>query len=350
MNKKFEQCINRDYGYDFIRFLAMMLIVFHHIVKVWQNYNYNVHTSLLYIVRHDAISFGRVGVALFFILSGALLIKKYYDHLNNISFYKKRLVRIEVPHMIGFLCAFALQYLINPRIINVDIIGAIFSFIGLGYSGEFWNKLGVRSIWVIGEWFTAVIIFLYLIFPLMRWLFINYLKIGSFIISFIFLLNLEFEILTYHNGWFSITNGMMCFWMGMLFEKYKHVFDKKWCISLLSCVAIIYWFINPKDILGYKYLSCFVFSCLLFICLYRIKFSNTLVQFVCKYNYEIYLTHHRIFILLFPALLTSKSNDAQLVISAIFLIGITFLLSKSLQQISDRTINLFSRFLSFKSK
>ncbi len=338
----------RDRGYDFIRFFAMSMIVIHHIFTTWKEQHYHIPEFIANIVGRGAIGFGGVGVALFFMLSGALLIKKYETGLKASEFYKKRLWRIEIPQMIGFFCAFWCQYLVTPHIINHKPESLFFSFIGLGYSGEFWAQFGRRNVWVIGEWFTAVIIILYILFPALRWLFVNHKNTGGCIIALLFLINLKYQILTYHRGWFSITNGLMCFWMGMLFEKYKYILCRRPAIGACAAFVILYWIVNPQQILGYSYLSCFIFSLPLFVVLYQITFSNRFIRFVSKYNYEIYLVHHRVFILLFPALLTAKSNAWQLGIAAVLLTGITLLLSESLHRATEWGQNKIYRLLHIK--
>ena len=326
----------RDLGYDFIRFIAMLFILLHHLNTTWYEFHYNIPSIVNMTIGRGNLNMGGVGVALFFMISGALLIARYKTVLNIKNFYMKRLIRIEIPQMICFFCAFWCQYLIDPNIVNSKIGGIVISFLGLNYSGDIWIQyFNIYPLWVVGEWFTAVIIILYVLFPLLRWVYCKYCLTGGIIITLIFLINLKYEVLTRGNGWFSITNGLMCFWVGMLFEKYKQKICTKSITTILILAAILYWSINPAQIFGYMYLSCFIFSILLLAILYQIKYSNKFTKFICKYNYEIYLVHHRVFILFLPALLTSASNAAQLVISSILVIAITFLLSKSLQEISS---------------
>lgn len=329
---------DRDLGYDFIRFFAMMLIVIHHIYTTCQEFKYPMPSEFINLVAHGVLGFGGTGVALFFMLSGAILMKKYENNLNYKEFYIKRLLRIEIPQMIGFFCAFWCQYLIWPSILTTTFEGILVSFLGLGYAEEFWAQFGIHSIWVIGEWFTAVIIILYILFPLSRKLFIANKFTGGGV-ALLFILNLKYQIFSYVGGWFSITNGLMCFWMGMYFEKYKHLLNKRIVVYLCAIAALIFWIVNPLQVFGYAYLSCFIFSMLLFIIIYQVKITNKFTSFICKYNYEIYLIHHRVFILFFPALLTARSNSYQLIISAILLTGITFLLAIALSKASNIVVN-----------
>ncbi|MCM1324608.1 MAG: acyltransferase family protein [Acetobacter sp.] len=270
------------------------------------------------------------GVALFFILSGAVLIARYRDDFNFKEFYAKRFIRICVPQWIGFIGAFLLCFVVNKNIINFDWRGMVISFLGLNYTSLSWAELGIRVMWIIGEWFTAVIIIVYLLFPFLRFLFIKHRISGSIFILFMGLLNLKFQILSYANGWFSFSNGIMYFWLGMLFDEYKGLFySKKLLLCLLMFLNgfIIY---NPEDIIGIKYIPCFISSLLVFPLLYQIRFSTRFTQYICKYNYELYLIHHRIYIILIPALLKAKSNDLQIILAFVFLTLIVFYFSELL--------------------
>lgn len=325
----------RDIGYDFIRFTAMILI--HHLFTTFREFGYKVPDIWYKLVARDAIEFGGVGVALFFILSGTLLIKKYKENLEWKDFYYKKFIRIECAQWIGFITAFALTYCVYSHIINYDFLGILISFLGMNYSGVIWSDFGIQTVWVIGEWFTAVIIICYALFPLLRSLFNKSKTLGTIIIGTIFLLNLKFEILTYGNGWFSITNGIMCFWCGMLFEEYKSYISKL-IIHINYLFIVVFIYINPPTICGAKYLSCFIFSLALFVALYQIKYSNLLTQYVCKYNYELYLVHHRIYILFLPALLNKSSNGIQIFIASIFMLFLSSLAAQALHKATNFTI------------
>lgn len=324
----------RDTGYDFIRFFATLLIVIHHFYTTCRDLKIVTNENVKYIINHGATGFGGVGVALFFILSGAVLWMTN-KNISIIDFLKKRFTRICIPQWIGFVSA-ALLTIAAGREIDCDFWGGIISFLGLNYAGAFWKQFDIKTVWLIGEWFTAVIILLYVLFPLLRWAFAKHRIISTIIITTIFLLNLKFQILTYRGGWFSITNGLMFLWLGMLFEEYKDIICNKKVLIPLAIFAIAFWYLNPRELFGFKYLSCFVFSISLFILLYQVKLTSKFIQYISKYNYEIYLVHHRIYIILIPALLKANHvNDFQILLAFVFLTGIVFLLSEQLQKLSN---------------
>ena len=178
---------------------------------------------------------------------------------------------------------------------------------------------------------------------ILKYLFKKARLITTIVISLIFLVNLKLQILSGCEGWFSISNGLMAFWTGMLFQEYKQYITNPLIIGS-GIICIITFIMNPSNILGVDYtkqLICLIFSALLFIVLYNIKISNPFTKYVSKYNYEIYLVHHRIFILFFPALITIKSNNLQVIFAFLVLTGIVFLVSEFLQKISNKMLNLF---------
>jgi peptidoglycan/LPS O-acetylase OafA/YrhL len=262
---------------------------------------------------------------------------RYRDKLNWRSFYFKRFLRISIPQWIGFIVAFLIMFIVKKNLIHSEFLGTVVSFLGVNYAHDFWSNMGISPVWVIGEWFTTVIILIYAFFPLMRFVFLRHRWSGTFVILLTCLLNLKFQILSYDEGFFSISNGFMYVWLGMLFDEYKHLLNKKILLGIFSLfVALMIW--NPLNLLNIRYLPCLISSLLIFPLLYQIRFSNCLTRYICKYNYELYLTHLRIYIVLLPALLTAKSNDLQIVLAFVFLTAIVCYFSELLSKASQHTI------------
>ena len=325
----------RDVGYDFIRFFAMFLILIQHFFSSCDSVGFKYSLFLKNIIEHGSVKFGGVGVALFFMLSGAVLSLSSKNNISIKEFYKKRLLRIEIPQILGFAFAFGVIFITTNRdIIHNDILGIIISALGLTYTGLPWlDYFHINTFWVVGEWFTAVIILLYVLFPLLKYLFDKFCLISTIVITIIFVLNLKFKILSAANGWFSITNGLMYFWLGCLFNEYKKYLREY--IHIYIVLATIIWFANPLGILGHNYLPCFLFSILLFLILYDVKISNRFTNFICKYCYEIYLTHHRVYDLLLPVFLCAWGSVLQLGLAFIFLLAIIFVVSMLLHKMSN---------------
>lgn len=286
---------------------------------------------------------GGVGVVLFFALSGALLIQKYKGkQFKTTSFMKKRLTRIYIPHCIAYVIAFLVCGILYPSWYRVgnNIFGFLISLLGMDFWGElFYTKFNIQSYWLVGEWFTAVIVILYLLFPLLRCLYIRFPIYTSIILGFIFILNLQLRIFTFGNGWFSITNGIMAFWLGMLLSDIKFRLNRRTCG--ISCIMLLlFMLINPPVIMGNDYLPTFLFGMLFFFVLLHINYSNKVIEYLCKYNFEIYLVHHRIFILLIPVFMGKAFSASQKILLFIGLFLIVFYAAEKLSIISNKTHTL----------
>lgn len=334
----------RSKGYDFIRFTATILIVIWHFITTISEQNI-LNINLDYI-NINYINFGSIGVGLFFILSGALLINKYIDDINIKEFYKKRIIRIFIPFWITYIIFYLLTAIINIDIINYDKIGILCSLLGLDLFGEpLFNIFNISLLWLAGEWFTTVIVITYLLFPILRYLFKHKRILTTIILLIIFILNLKYEVLTYGNGFFSITNGIMYFWIGMIFNKYKEKINLK--IILINIILCIVCLLMPlKNFLWY--LPCFIFNVALFGIIYKCKYNTKFTNYICKYNYEIYLTHHRIYILFIPLLLSNSSSIFIIILTFIFLSILILLISEKISLSTNKILNL--KTIAFKKK
>ncbi|MCD8356571.1 MAG: acyltransferase [Clostridia bacterium] len=101
-------------------------------------------------------SFCKIGVDIFFMMSGLGLYNSFNRDNNILRFYKKRLTRL------------------LPAYIFVVVIWAVIS-VGLSIESltDFFWKYSLVSFWLDGElaeWFIAAIVLLYLIFPVLYWL------------------------------------------------------------------------------------------------------------------------------------------------------------------------------------
>ena len=216
---------------------------------------------------------------------------------------------------------------------NLDISGLIISMFGLAYSQEFWNMFDIKIYYYIGEWFTAVIIVLYLIFPFFRYCYLKSKVFTILSVSIIFLINLKYEILTYEGGWYSISNALMCFLIGFLFQDYKEILENNRKIFYFAIsFVIIYYVISPYEILQSHCLASLLFSSVLFFILYEIKYSNIFINYISNYNYEIYLVHHQIQRILIPFFLYKYSSDFQKLATFIISFGLILIIAKYLRE------------------
>ena len=321
-------------GYDSVRFVATLFILVHHFNTTCSETGVPLFWAIRDLIQR--FDMGGVGVGLFFILSGALQYRKNKESVLVIPYYRGRLLRIYIPYWIGFAVAILAVYITESGIIYSIInnkIGLLISILGLNYSSAFWTQIGIKpGILLVGEWFTAVIVLLYVLFPLLHRLFKTHRKIGTAIVFIVFVMNLKLEILTYHNGYFSITNGVMYLWLGMLYEEYRESIKKRW--GIISWIVMVSIFVTRPYIFGTSYLPCFIMSIASFVYFYQLKVDFQFSRFVCKYSYEIYLIHHRLFLMFMPMLLDPDSKQSQIIICFMLLTALVFLLAEKLHDAS----------------
>lgn len=285
--------IEHDYRLDIIRCIAMFFIVTAHFA-----YSFQMTDSILYGYKNGG--WGSVGTAIFFILSGyCLQIKKwnFSSKKEQFLFYKKRFFSIYPLLWLTFILGYVTNSLIlgdfkyggNPLLI-------ILSFLGIdGYATYF----GVKGYYVIGEWFTAIIIFVYLLYPLIHYLFSRF-RIGTTIILGVcYFLNV-FVCKTLPPD-ISIFTGLFLFWIGMLIHEYKDILSGRKTLliitSLLISVIVIfvplpYW----NSSLPWKNLLALCIFMLIYLLSsnmkYRNRKANDFLKFEGKLCYAVYLCHH----------------------------------------------------------
>lgn len=80
-------------SFDLIRCISMLIIVIYHWECTYEQLNVNGYHQYLPLIK--GIDWGRVGVTMFFMLSGASLQYNYSERkLQWIDFYKKRWISI----------------------------------------------------------------------------------------------------------------------------------------------------------------------------------------------------------------------------------------------------------------
>lgn len=333
----------RDRGYDCIRALATVMIVVFHFVLCAQEAKgaYAPRGILMFI--DGRCNLGRLGVAWFTILSGSVLWKTHAGELDAKRFYAKRIVRIFIPLWIAYAFFYAISLTRDPGIAGVPFHSVLISLLGLDFYHYYF--VGSWNLILVGEWYTSVIVTLYLLFPLLHWLFTEHRKPTTIAMLVLFALNLKLEILTTSDGAWSVVNAVVLFWMGMLFEEYEHLIadDRRVVLSSLVLAGFIFVFLRRSDLFGFSYLITFVFALLTYIAAYAllplITWAEPAVRRISDLSYEIYLIHHRIFYLLVPVLVGAGTGKPAIVCVFLALAALICLLSACLSAASRAVRN-----------
>jgi peptidoglycan/LPS O-acetylase OafA/YrhL len=256
-------------------------------------------TIKLNLVQNSFILNASICVDFFFILSGFVISKNYFDKIkskNELSkFFKKRYLRLYPLHfllLIIFLLVEIVKYFFaNQRglvsnsipFVQNDII-SFFSHL-LNLQALFANENSFNG----PSWSISVEFFCYFIFALIFYLFnkrLIYVLIFSILLFYIIYFNLNYPV----NGIESIIRGLFCFNLGILFylfKKNKYFYYLTFLSLIFFCILKIY----------------YIFFIILFLIILNIVVSKKIsainsflkikvFTFLGSISYGIYMIHH----------------------------------------------------------
>lgn len=312
---------------DIIRCIATLLILIYHYNCTLLEFGETNIWRFGY--AWGSYSVGAIGVVLFFMLSGTALIYNY--GANAVFDCKKFLLKRLSKMFLLYWALYIIVYIVYAvRYHNVLFNGGspvtiLFSFFQLDFFDDIIYQKWGGVYWLVGEWFSTVIIFIYIVFPFLRHLYIKYWKTTTLILFFLFWCNNYLQILTFGNGYFSITNGVFAFWLGMIFLKVKYSSKIKLTAFILLIALLIF---NPSNFFNIEYFPVFLFSLCLYVFLYGFDYQSNLVKSISNISYEVYLLHHRIQILIIPYLIAECEYISQKILLFVFVTVSIFIASK----------------------
>ena len=318
MNQK-----KRDIRIEFIRGLSMLIIVMYHyscaleikgIEGTWRPF-----------WRFANGAWGEAFVIVFFMISGYVMMLQYEEALDIKQFYKKRWLSIFPMFYITWGCMYlvrTIQYK-NPLWGGNPVL-LIYSFLGMdGYL-----KNGEMNYYTVGEWFLGAIILLYLLFPLLRLLYIKGPFLVTIILSVLFLLFEITDVILFYRR----TDMFFCiyaFWCGMIFWKYRKYLQNI-SISIISIIiCIVLCFLDCTNICS-EITAIHIFGISVFTLLYNLpieRFSKAyeIFPFLSKYSYAVMLVHQVLIywgIRVFQILKISFNIGLFIVIISVYFVGI----------------------------
>ena len=279
--------IARESNIDIIRVLSVFIIVNFHFCAALGRIE-----SPFY--RYANGGWGSVGTTMFYLMSGYVMMLNYpkVEHIK--AYYQKRALSLYPTFYIVFLAGY-LYHSIDMK--NFQYGGAPWRFLYsiLGIDG-YMTMNGIQTYYIIGEWFTGVIIICYLLYPILNLLIQKY-QLATTLILFLF----YFSNICFH---FSktvpdaaICTGLFLFWLGMLMQTHSnHIKQTKillpiciLCIISIVSIKLPFFELPYKNLLGIS-----IFTILYILCNQRTLPVNIekYVQYICKISYPIYLCHH----------------------------------------------------------
>ncbi len=283
----------RHVNLDVIRIIAILLVFNFHFCGL-----FSLVESPLYKGANGGT--GLIGVTMFYLLSGFLLEKGDVVLPLN-TYYKKRFLTI-YP-MIWMM--FPVFYLIQALRTGSFLYGGapwkvLLSLLGVD---SYVQLYGVQTYYVIGEWFTAVIVVVYLLYPLLQAAIRKSEPVTGIVLFALYFGNILIGIQKGITPDASIFTGLFLFYVGMLLRRHRGLLETyRIPIMIASAtVMLLTALVRFPKIGGYGLLWTNLLGGSLFLLIYlmlrRTTVSGFLKSAIClvsSVTYGIYLCHHRI--------------------------------------------------------
>lgn len=259
------------------------------LVVLYHSSGYLLNGSGSNLFSHIASSaLGMVAVAAFFTLSG-LAIKYNNSDLDIRSFYKKRFLSI-FP---SFWFVWGIAYLIKvikcqSFFYNGRKLSILLSFCGLdGYLGGAYCQAG--------EWFLGAVILLYMLYPLLLWLFKYAKTVSCWVLAIVYYFVISRDCFGV-SGFRNILTCLLSFWIGMLLADIIEKISDNWllCVVLISTM----WHIATANSPFTAYTGCVVWgaSLLVVLCIagraIQMSAIHGAFSFLSGISFQIFLVHH----------------------------------------------------------
>ncbi len=289
----------RNVALDYIRILAIFLIV---------NFHYFSERGVTapFAVRYANDAWGTLGNSLFFLLSGYLLNRNFTEKVCVKTFYRKRFLAIYPEFYLAFAGAFCLNaFLLKKLFFAGPAYLLIYTLLGID---KYVQWYGISNYALVAEWYSAVIVVMYLLFPLLRFL---YRKAKWITTAALAVLYVVWNVCGIYpvNAEISILCNLCVFWTGMLLAQYINVFYKKKTVPIaIGTLAAA--LLSIKLPINSLYASHILATCLFIFLNWLLRDakpeirSSKAVSWFSGLTYSIYLVHH--YILLDPLSLRLK--------------------------------------------
>lgn len=277
---------------DILRILAILMVFnLHFTVALGQQY------GVFFGFANG--NWGNVGTSLFFLISGNCLARNYGEKLEIGKFYKKRWLAIFPMFYVSYLLVlFGYMVILQNNVFaGVEPWKIIFTLIGID---KYLVFVEVKTAALVGEWYTAIIVGIYLLFPLLQLLYKKCRIPTTIVLLALYILNIIFDTGQIPADARLIT-GIFVFWIGMFLYRYEKQLEKMpWLVfgALVAVSGVLLFVPLPGHDLVYKNLL----AILIFLVLMRVgsylKKDNKVLRFLCKIEYAVYLCHHTVILVL----------------------------------------------------
>lgn len=301
------------------------------------------------------VLWGREGVGLFFAISAAGLVNRYYYKFDCKAYYKKRFVSIFIPFWIAYAAVFLRNYFISGFHFPWEFNGISKKYMLLSLLGVdcFAGAIGIPNFALIGEWFLAVILFIYLIFPLWRKLFIKLpeLTVILFLIARILICmhNPVPQLAVCFNPITALSNFSIGAYL-LLFLSKNHISRSKTLKMVVAGASVAMIALGKyltlqrgQPDIGEIFATVGLLLILMIVSPFVTKYANKFVKFICERSYEIFLVHH-VVIYATTTVVHNNFTVSNAIVGYGYILAVILMFACALKRVSNPVIRFLSDF------
>ncbi|MBQ3794698.1 MAG: acyltransferase [Butyrivibrio sp.] len=348
----------RYYFMNLLRALSMIAIVFYHMVFTLYLYGIRQHESISFFFSNANMHIAKVGVSLFFILSGCgLMMSSDIDSFSIKQFYKKRFIKILIPFYVVYVFTFAFHIIAGHLTLphpflerHLKPYSFLFTVFGMdAYIDTF--KIPTCSLG-IGEWFLGCLVLMYALFPILRYIMLKRPKMTMLVATVYYALIISryynFKVIStvpmFTNFPIKIYDFILGMFLAIILEKLP-----KWT-ALIGLAVNIFFAVFPKELPGIDSYQIVIQSTAAFFAFFglehflekREKF-NAVVSKFCAYSYEYFLIHHIVITYMHENGINTEFSNLDILLLFLAEIALTIALAFCLKFITSRIEKLISR-------
>ena len=277
---------------DILRVLAMFPVITCHYTRSLEYCGVGFVNKIMPDTFFN-VYLGSFGVAIFFVLSGASLMYTYSGKLDYKLYFKKRFLGIFPMYWMAWATAFLYFFWKNKGITaTAPKWKLILTVCGMdGYLNWYGSNF-----YLLGEWFLGCLLFLYLLFPLVKFGIDKKPIITAVVILMVYFLSIKFHNTPMPTDLFFLVR-LPEFAFGMYFV--KNGSKVKIPVGIVAFAFLIStWFVDYTNLIGKEYTHTLVgITSVLAIAwitplVKRFGLLVKLFQLIGKYSYAVFLVHH----------------------------------------------------------
>ena len=286
----------RIYGLDLARAVCAILIVIYHYIKQIGTMPYWAASPI-----HPEFPNGDWGnvtvVSIFFMISGITLLYNYPRlGWGNLRYFWYKRWKSVMP---AYLLVWAWVYV--PRALSAhtpfyetEPKYMLLTFIGMdGYLHGYHDNY-----YIVGEWFLGAILILYLLYPLLLFLYRKCYLIASLGICLAYFINLSFKFFPIMTANVNMITCVFDFWLGMTYLRFRGGEKKRRLFGLIAIPVMFFaFFFRVPEQYGIAMMTLAGFCGLMIMemlgdILMKKQWIAAPVNAIGAISFEIYLVHH----------------------------------------------------------